>query len=210
MAAQAPNMSKPGEAHASSRERILKAAKELFAIRGYENTSTVAIARKAGTSESQLMKHYGSKEGLLEAIFDQGWEALAAQLKGLPALPSPEQKLRAMLEAMLAALERDPELKQLMLLEGRRIRKEGMAVMTTAGFLSFVQVVDNVLQEMRVAGQLRSDVDPQAVRSALMGIFEGMLRDQLLAQKIGYPCTFQTGEVRRVFDVFLPALRPAK
>jgi len=55
---------------ASSHDRILMAAKQLFASRGYENTSTVAIARLAGTSESQLMKHFGSKEGLLEEIFD--------------------------------------------------------------------------------------------------------------------------------------------
>src|SRR5688572_7518797 len=51
---------------ASSHDRILAAAKHLFATRGYESSSTVAIARAAGTSESQLMKHFGSKEGLLE------------------------------------------------------------------------------------------------------------------------------------------------
>jgi AcrR family transcriptional regulator len=56
----------------SSHDRILLAAKRLFAENGYENTSTVAIARDAGTSESQLMKHFGSKQGLLVAIFDRG------------------------------------------------------------------------------------------------------------------------------------------
>ena len=35
----------------SSHDRILQAAKRLFAQQGYENTSTVAIARDAGTSE---------------------------------------------------------------------------------------------------------------------------------------------------------------
>jgi len=109
---------------ASSRDRILAAAKQLFAARGYENTSTVAIARMAGTSESQLMKHFGSKEGLLEAIFDAGWQRLTEALAGLRQIPSPAQKLSTLLDATLAGMERDPELKKLLLLEGRRIRRE--------------------------------------------------------------------------------------
>ena len=64
----------------SSHDRILKSAKQLFARSGYENTSTVAIARQAGTSESQLMKHFGSKQGLLSAILDRGWVAIADRL----------------------------------------------------------------------------------------------------------------------------------
>src|SRR5208283_5625291 len=65
----------------SSRERILLAAKHLFARNGYENTSTVAIAREAATSESQLMKHFGSKQGLLAAIFDRGWATIAERMQ---------------------------------------------------------------------------------------------------------------------------------
>ena len=55
----------------SSHDRILLAARSLFSSDGYENTTTSAIARRAGTSESQLIKHFGSKEGLLEAILDR-------------------------------------------------------------------------------------------------------------------------------------------
>ena len=73
----------------SSHDRILLAAKRLFAKDGYENTSTVAIAREAGTSESQLMKHFGSKQGLLVAIFDGAGSALANGSKRFPTVPLP-------------------------------------------------------------------------------------------------------------------------
>ena len=65
----------------SSHDRILRSAKRLFARNGYENTSTVAIAREAGTSESQLMKHFGSKQGLLLAIFDRGWDTIIERVQ---------------------------------------------------------------------------------------------------------------------------------
>ena len=198
---------KPG---ASSHDRILAAAKQLFASRGYENTSTVAIARLAGTSESQLMKHFGSKEGLLEAIFDAGWNSLASRVGELDALPSPRQKLRTLLDLMLAGMEHDPELKQLMLLEGRRIRKEGQMVMITAGFLNFVRLLDGILAQLRAAKQLRPDINPEALRSALMGMFEGLMRDQLLAEKSGFPSRFTAADLRHIFDVLIPALGPGK
>src|SRR3954452_14573470 len=81
----------------SSHDRILAAAKRLFASQGYEATSTMAIARLAGTSESQMMKHFGSKEGLLEAILDQGWQSMAGSLGGLSAMPASAKKLIATL-----------------------------------------------------------------------------------------------------------------
>ena len=190
----------------SSHDRILMAAKQLFASRGYENTSTVAIARMAGTSESQLMKHFGSKEGLLESIFDSGWEELRANLAAIQQLPSPEKKLHALLDATLQGMERDKELKQLLLLEGRRIRREGRMVMMTGGFLAYVEVIDGILSEMRDRGQLRSDLNPQAVRSALIGMFEGILRDQLLAERAGFPSTAKVADLRQLFGVIIPAL----
>ncbi len=205
-------VSNPGEASkaVSSRERILLAAKQLFASRGYENTSTVAIARQAGTSESQLMKHFGSKEGLLEAIFDDGWTTLVSHVNEIDKLASPQQKLRKLLDLMLAGMERDPDLKQLMLLEGRRIRKEGQMVMITAGFLHFINVLDAILDQMRAANQLRADINTDALRSALMGMFEGLLRDQLLAQKTGFPSRISSADLRQIFDVLLSALAPNK
>jgi AcrR family transcriptional regulator len=182
------------------------AAKQLFASRGYENTSTVAIARQAGTSESQLMKHFGSKEGLLESIFDAGWEELRSHLTALQQLPSPDQRLHALLDATLQGLERDPELKQLLLLEGRRIRREGRMVMMTAGFLAYVNIIDGILAEMRAAGQLRADLNPQAVRSGLIGMFEGILRDQLLAERAAFPSTANAADLLQLFEAIIPAL----
>ncbi|HYY68401.1 MAG TPA: TetR/AcrR family transcriptional regulator [Terriglobales bacterium] len=191
----------------SSRDRILTAAKELFASRGYENTSTVAIARMASTSESQLMKHFGSKEGLLEAIFDQGWERMGEAVRGIHDLGSPEEKLLSLLDVVLNAFERDLELKELLLLEGRRIRKEGRMVLLTRGYQEFVNMVDSVLLEMRAAGRLSSDTNPQAVRSALMGMLEGLLRDQMLAGRVGFPAAYTTQEIRKLFTSVLAALR---
>src|SRR5208283_4363446 len=89
----------------SSHDRILMAAKRLFAHNGYENTSTVAIAREAGTSESQLMKHFGSKRGLLAVILDRGWTGISARVLAVPASAPPVDRLLRVLEAVVIELE---------------------------------------------------------------------------------------------------------
>ena len=195
-------------AKSSSHDRILAAAKHLFATRGYENTSTIAIARLAGTSESQLMKHFGSKEGLLEAAFDQCWEKMAYALRGIHELSTPAEMLLTLLDLVLAALEGDPEAKQLMLLEGRRVRKEDRMVVLTRGYQEFVKTIDSLLLEMRAAGQVRSEANLQAIRSGLMGMMEGMMRDQLLARRTGYPADYSTEDIRKLFADVLRTLRP--
>lgn len=195
-----------GEAYAelSSHDRILQAGRELFSGDGYENTTTSAIARRAGTSESQLIKHFGSKEGLLEAIYDHAWQRMAQGLRHVQeSHSSPLERLRALTDLMIGALEQDKEISTLMLLEGRRIRKHGHQVLLTRGFQQVLGVVDGVLREMRDAGLLRQDLNPEAVRSALIGAFEGLLRDQLLAERAGFPAHYDGAELRAAFKAVL-------
>jgi AcrR family transcriptional regulator len=188
----------------SSHDRILQAGRKLFAEDGYENTTTSAIARMAGTSESQLIKHFGSKEGLLEAIYDQAWQGMSQGLRHIQeTCTSPVDKLRAVIGLLISVLERDKEISTLMLLEGRRIRKHGRLVLLTSGFQEALGIIDGLLKEMREAGRLRQELHPQAIRSALLGSFEGLLRDQLLAERVNYPAFYDGVELRAVFQVVL-------
>jgi AcrR family transcriptional regulator len=196
-----PAAPEPVKAQGSTHDRILRVGKTLFANRGYEHTSTSAIARQAGTSESQLMKHFGNKAGLLEAIFTEGWMKITDDARAaVEDVTSPLQKLQTISGSVLRSLERDPELKLLLLLEGRRIRKEGQMVSLTQGFLGFIQLVDGVLYEMRDLKILRPDLSPQAVRSALMGMLEGMLRDRFLADRLGFPANFSLQQLQEMLS----------
>jgi AcrR family transcriptional regulator len=195
----------------ATKERILRVSKTLFAARGYEHASTSSIAREAGTSESQLMKHFGSKAGLLEAIFAESWSKITAEaMRAAESAPTPYQKLTLISELVVDAMDRDPELKLLMLLEGRRIRREGQMITFAEGFMSFVQFVDSILEGIRAAGQLREGLSPQAIRSGLMGMLEGMLRDRFLAERLGYPADFEAREIGEMLGVALSScVRPA-
>ena len=191
---------------ASSRDRIREGAKALFAERGYEATTTAAICRLAGTSQSQLIKHFTNKQGVLEAILEYAWEQLnpAVQL-AIERNPSPTHKLKTVVDMALSFLQKDRDLRTIFLLEGRRIRGDGHMVVLVPGFLDFIKTLDGVLKEMNARGELVPNVHPQAVRSVLMGAFEGLLRDHMLARSSRFPAAYSEADFAAVFSTFLSA-----
>jgi TetR/AcrR family fatty acid metabolism transcriptional regulator len=190
----------------SSHDRILMAAKRLFAHNGYENTSTVAIARDAGTSESQLMKHFGSKRGLLGVILDRGWTGIAERVQLLPDSFSPVDRLFHTLEAIIIELENDSDLKNLLLLETRRVRKENRDVFVSQGFQRFAEMVSSILQEMRDRGQVTPDLNLEAVRAAFIGLTEGLLRDQILAQRSEFQASYGLEDIKKVLGMLVSSV----
>jgi len=189
-----------------SRERILVAAKRLFARNGYENTSTIAVARDAGTSESQLMKHFGSKQGLLEEILDRGWTAVMERVQALPADSSHSQRLVGMLMAIIIEMENDHELKELMALEMRRVRKDSRDVLLSRGYRQFTEALDSSLSEMRAQEQIRPELNPQALRAALIAIPEGLLRELVVANRSDFRAEYSFDDMQRLLESVVPAL----
>jgi AcrR family transcriptional regulator len=191
----------------SSRDRIRESAKSLFAKHGYEFTPTAAVCRQAGTTESQILKHFESKLGLLEAIFEDAWSRInPAILAATERVASPREQLRVLVEMVLDFLSKDQDLLLLFLLEGRRIRQDGKFVVLVPGFLEFVKIVDQIINRLSAAGELAGDLEPQAVRSGLMGAVEGLLRDQLLGRFTRYPASYSDAHLRAVCFRFVRSI----
>jgi AcrR family transcriptional regulator len=65
-----------------TRARIMQAASQLFAEKGFAGTTTRAIAEKSGFNEVTIFRHFGTKANLAKAIMDQfGGLAIAEDIK---------------------------------------------------------------------------------------------------------------------------------
>lgn len=193
----------------SSHDRILRAAKRLFAEVGYENSSTVAIAREAGTSESQLMKHFGSKQGLLIAIFDRGWNNIGERIKATNHSSSPADRLLTVLTAATIEFENDPQLKTIAALESRRVRKDSTEIAVSRGYRRFRELLDRTLVEMRTEGQIRADLNLDAVRAAILGMADGLWRDQIVSARTGMAASYNFDDVHKVLELLIGAFPEA-
>ncbi|HVL68048.1 MAG TPA: TetR/AcrR family transcriptional regulator [Vicinamibacterales bacterium] len=193
----------------SSRERLLAAAKELFARMGFENTSTAAVAREAGTSESQLVRYFGTKVGLLEAIFEEAWKPLNAKVHDLLAdASSGRAAVVGVLSSVLGAFDRDDQLATIFLFEGRRIRGEELGVKMSSGFLEFTDIIHRLIKRGQKDGSFEPSFDPSALAAALMGAAEAMVRERVLAKRAGAPKVYSDRQVQKIFEAMLNGFSP--
>ena len=186
----------------SVEQRLLFAGKKLFASQGFENTTTAGIAREAGTSESQLVKYFGSKEGLLQSIFEDGWTRLSFVYTAASVSHSPAESLRVIFELLVKMLTEDRELRDLMLFEGRRIRGKSSEILLTRGYYRLFDEVTRFLGQVVEGTPIGQKLRPQVISCALIGMLESMLRDQAIAErKTGKPDP-TAEEIRTMFQVF--------
>lgn len=59
------------------RDKVLGAARTLFARRGFQNTKATEVAQLAGVSVGLVYHYYGNKAGLLDAVAEQYSRAMA-------------------------------------------------------------------------------------------------------------------------------------
>jgi AcrR family transcriptional regulator len=100
--AHARSKAKPGrepQDTAETRVRLLRAASSLFAARGFEGTSTRAIAERAGVNQALLRYHFGAKEGLWREVLEQGFAVFADSLRAASA-EQPAQRVAALLREL--------------------------------------------------------------------------------------------------------------
>jgi len=86
----------------ASRARLIEAALELFARRGYASTPVDAVAREAGVSPGLLYRHFRSKTDLLRAIFEESMRDVEATFADADREPDPARRLAALLRSIAA------------------------------------------------------------------------------------------------------------
>ena len=193
----------------TSRSRLLNAGKTLFARNGYEQTSTAAIAREAGSSESQLIRYFGGKAGLLEAIFNDAWGAMnEAVTQHIGSAAHGRDAIVRILSLMIQAFSRDHDIAFLFLFEGRRVRGGTHDVLLSKGFERFNQVLDALIRRGVQDGSFRADLDCKVLCSALLGCAEGMIRDRILAERNNQPNPYEDEAIVRTFTAMANGLAP--
>lgn len=79
-------------------KQILKAAMKLFAEHGYDGVSTYALANEAGVSQGLIFRHFGSKNGLLEALMKWGGSRAKKVFDKIDEEKDPRKRLASIIE----------------------------------------------------------------------------------------------------------------
>jgi AcrR family transcriptional regulator len=96
----APRVRKPRADVARNRDRLLQAARAVFAS-GRPEASLEAVARQAGVGIGTLYRHFPTREALFEAVYRHEVDQLAALAETLTQEAAPVEALRKWLEAQV-------------------------------------------------------------------------------------------------------------
>jgi AcrR family transcriptional regulator len=124
-AARRPRRPAAGREEAT-RERILAAALEVFAERGFDGARTRDIAERAGANLGLLAYYFDGKEPLWREAVSRAFEELQRELAGLAAPrtgrepASERERLEALLRGFVRFVARRPAFMRLMNDEGKR------------------------------------------------------------------------------------------
>ena len=142
-----------------TRHTILVAALHIFARQGFEATGMRDIAIAAGTTHSLIRHHFGSKEGVWQAVVSEAFNEFAtvlyasAQADDSTTANEPVAILQRIVQAFLHICARSPEIVQLILHEGTEKSSRLDYVMRQATPLE--ELIDSLIPRVQQQGNLQ-------------------------------------------------------
>jgi AcrR family transcriptional regulator len=175
-----------------NRERILEVAKAAFTREG-ANASLEEIAKQAGVGTGTLYRHFPARDELIEGVYRNEVEKLAAAADSFAEIMSPLDALRAWMLLLVDYIAAKhiiaPALNTIAggpsrLIEGSRSLIQG--------------AIDGLVKRAKRSGDLRRDLDAHDLLGALIGI-----------SHVGSGTDWQQS-ARRLVDILIAGSRPLK
>ena len=173
-----------------NRELLLDAAAAVFSAGG-PDASLEAVAKRAGVGIGTLYRHFPTRESLFEAVYRHEVDQLSELAEQLGREASPVEALRRWLHAnvRLVATKKG-------MLAALALAANPPSELFAYSFDRLTKAVGSLLDHAKKAGEIRSDITPEELLTALVGICYNMYNK---------PDWQKT--VLRLVDIFVDGLR---
>ena len=161
--------------------RIIKAAAQVFADRGFSGTVMADIADRAGIGKGTLYEYFDSKEDLFFAVFE--WftqETEAAAKVSISALGgSVSERLAVLSESVMQSWLEMKDLFTLVMefwaASASSQMKQRFKGYFRQAYEDFRRIVAALIREGIEHGEFREDIVPESVAAALVGTWDALL-----------------------------------
>jgi TetR/AcrR family acrAB operon transcriptional repressor len=191
-----------------TRQGLVDAAAQLFAAKGFRDTSVQAIAEAAGISRGSIFWHFGSKEGLLLAVVEASLARFERQLERMR--EGRPMSLQESVYAFRDYIQHNPPIGRLfyaLLFEAMGPRPELLP--------DFARLHERLrsygtgwAERARAAGVLYDGIDPAAVGVIITAVLTG-INLQWQVDPSGFDLAETTATLARLLERGLSADTPA-
>ena len=153
-------------------EEILRAAREVFGERGYEDSAVSEIARRVGVVEGAIYKYFDSKRELLLKVLERWYQEMFGDYaRDLRGVSGARERLQLLVWRHLRTVSEYPQLCRLMFLEVRAERGYRGSRLHAMN-RRYTRFLTEVLADGVTAGEFRDDLDILLLRDLVYGGIE--------------------------------------
>src|SRR5687767_13941712 len=154
----------------SKRERILRAAIDVFAEHGYFNAKVAQIAKSAGVADGTIYLYFDGKEDLLVTIFREHTRSYLQSLEQqLANVNAADERLRIAVRHHMETLGRDRQLAVVSQVELRHSLKF-MSLLSQHEVADYLGVIRKIVEHGQAQGAFRRNVHPQLVAKSIFAV----------------------------------------
>ncbi len=166
---------------ARTRERILAAATEVFARRGFHGARVADIAEQAGIAYGLVYHHFRNKDDILAAIFSERWGEYVRYIEDMSGRPEPfRQQVAHLVHFWVETWRQEPHLMTVMINEISRSYEFIESHDPERVFVAF-DAVERLISAAQQRGEVREGLDPRLMTYAVLGVAEMVLTGYVMS-----------------------------
>lgn len=151
-------------------ESILLAAEKNFAEKGYEQTTTIEIARSAEVAEATLYEYFKNKENILFSTLRQRFTEHLQSMDELFVVRTPAAKLERFIRDHYFLYFKQPAFLKTFISAGV-YNEYFYRSQAYDDFLRYLQIIDDILEEGKKDGSFRSNINNRIFKNLFFGGF---------------------------------------
>lgn len=164
----------------TKQQRMVTAAAQVFATRGYRNATMDEIAHTAGTAKGTLYLYFKDKESLFYAVFEWLTEQSLARIAAVERDDLPTAaRLQALAEGAAGFMDENREWFPLTLevwaAGGSTDSRERFATALREMYAGYRLLIAGIVRAGQSRGELREELDADALGAVLTGALDGLL-----------------------------------
>jgi TetR/AcrR family fatty acid metabolism transcriptional regulator len=165
-------------------QKILDAAVEVIAERGYFNSPVSTIAKRAGVADGTIYLYFKSKDDVLRTAIDSTFGKFYAQVEErFETLHGPREQLEYIAEVHLSSHQVNRSMAVLMQTEMRQSAKF-IAEFSHHHLVKYIQVVREVIRRGQQEGIFRQDVSDGVVAHCMFGAIDELLSSAVFTERV--------------------------
>lgn len=175
----APNGSRSGDKY----QRIIEAAIDVIAEKGFHNSRVSDIAERANVADGTVYLYFKSKEQILMTALDSAFQAFYRQAqKELKESKGATAKLRILARLHLRELSRNRSLAVVLQTELRQSAKF-LAEFSQRELKGYFNLIREIIREGQAAGSIRQDISDKIAAACLFGALDELVTAWVLSTR---------------------------